>query len=99
MPYREPRTYYTYIVASRSRVLYVGITNDLTRRVAEHKSGEVDGFTKLYRVNRLVYYEEFANPSDAIAREKEMKRWLRSKKVELIRVTNPDWRDLSEEWE
>ena len=85
------------MMASISRTLYVGVTNDLGRRVAEHKSGETEGFTKRYQVHKLVYYEEFGRPRDAIAREKELKGWLRSKKVALIESFNPAWRDLS--WE
>lgn len=89
------RTFYVYILASRSRVLYVGVTNDLARRVNEHKQGSVPGFTTRYRVTRLVYFEEFADIRDAIAREKEIKGWVRSRKVRLIGSRNPTWEDLS----
>ena len=89
------RTFYIYIMASRSRVLYVGVTNDLARRVSEHKSGLVTGFTSRYRITRLVYFEEFADIRDAIAREKELKGWLRSRKLYLIESSNPTWEDLS----
>ncbi|GBC95141.1 hypothetical protein HRbin16_00928 [bacterium HR16] len=92
------RRYYVYILASRSRVLYTGVTSDLCRRVAEHKSKQVPGFTKRYNVNRLVHYEEYSRVSDAIAREKQIKGWLRSKKVALIEEHNPQWADLSEGW-
>jgi putative endonuclease len=89
------RTYCVYIMASRSRVLYVGVTNDLARRVNEHKQGSVPGFTTKYRVTRLVYVEEFADIRDAIAREKEIKGWVRSRKVRLIENRNSTWEDLS----
>ena len=89
------KRYYVYIMASRSRVLYTGMTNDLERRVLEHKSGLTKGFTKQYRVARLVYFEEHTDVRDAIAREKQIKGWLRSKKVALIEAANPSWNDLS----
>lgn len=88
------RTFYVYIMASRSRVLYVGVTNDLARRVNEHKGGLVAGFTSRYRITRLVYFEEFADIRDAIAREKELKGWVRARKTRLIDSSNP-WEDLS----
>ena len=88
-------TFYVYIMASRSRVLYVGVTNDLARRVAEHKQSLVPGFTTRYRVTRLVYFEEFADIRDAIAREKVIKGWVRSRKIGLIEIRNPTWEDLS----
>ena len=88
------RTYYVYVMASRSRVLYVGVTNDLARRVSEHKRGHNAGFTSRYRVTRLVYFEEFADIRDAIAREKTIKGWRRSRKVSLIEARNPSWEDL-----
>ena len=89
------RTFYVYIMASRSRVLYVGVTNDLARRVNEHKQGLVPGFTTRYRVTRLVYSEEFVDIRDAIAREKVIKGWVRTKKTRLIDRGNPTWEDLS----
>ena len=89
------RTYYVYIMASRTRVLYVGVTNNLARRVNEHRS-LVAGFTSRYRVTRLVYFEQFADIRDAIAREKELKGWVRRRKVRLIESRNPTWEDLSE---
>jgi putative endonuclease len=88
------RTYYVYIMASRSRVLYVGVTNDLVRRTNEHKRG-LGGFTSRYRITRLVYFEEFADIRDAIAREKKIKGWVRVKKTRLIDSRNPTWEDLS----
>lgn len=87
-------TYCVYIMASRSRVLYVGVTNDLARRVEEHKRGLTSGFTSRYRVNRLVYFEEFDSICAAIAREKELKGWRRSRKLELVQKRNPGWHDL-----
>lgn len=87
---------WVYIMASRSRVLYIGVTNDLQRRVDEHKGGRVDGFTKRYRVTRLVYSELFLDIEHAIAREKQLKGWRRSRKVELIERRNPHWQDLAE---
>jgi len=91
--------HYVYIMASISRVLYVGVTNDLHRRVWEHKEKRVGGFTKRYNVTRLVYYEETNDARVAIEREKQIKGWLRAKKVALIEAVNPGWSDLSEEWD
>ena len=91
-------TYYIYIMTNQSRsVLYIGVTNDLTRRVAEHQSGMVEGFTKRYRVHTLIYFEMWSNIEDAIKREKQLKRWRREKKEALIETINPEWRDLAEE--
>ena len=92
------KRYYVYILASKSRVLYTGITSDLYRRVWEHKNKQVPGFTARYNIHRLVYYEEYSRVSDAIAREKQIKGWLRSKKVALIEAHNPGWVDLSDGW-
>ncbi len=80
--------------AGRS-VLYIGVTNSLVRRVWQHQQGEIEGFTKRYLLNRLVYYESFERPSDAISREKELKGWRRSKKNALVETLNPKWQDLS----
>ncbi len=88
-------TYYVYILASRSRNLHAGVTNDLERRMTEHREGLVPGFTARYRVFRLVHFEEFGNIRDAIAREKEIKTWRREKKVWLIERHNPTWEDLA----
>ena len=85
-------------MASRSGVLYVGVTNDLERRVWEHKHPSGPSYTQKYRVNRLVYFEETSRIDDAIAREKQLKGWLRVKKLELIKAGNPTMRDLSETW-
>lgn len=83
-------------MASRSRVLYTGVTNDLVARVYQHKQRETDGFTKQYYVTRLVYFEAWSDIRGAIGREKQIKGWLRKKKVALIESMNPKWRDLSE---
>jgi len=87
--------YYVYILASRARgTLYIGVTNDLVRRVYEHRNDLVPGFTAKYGVHRLVYYEIYQDIRDAIEREKRLKRWRRSWKVELIEKQNEDWHDL-----
>ncbi len=90
--------YFVYILASRSGVLYIGVTNDLARRLFEHQKGLFPGFTHKYNVIRLVYFESFADIRDAIAREKQLKGWRREKKTALINRLNPKWMDLSEEW-
>ena len=92
------RRYYMYIMASLSRRLYVGMTNNLTRRIAEHKSGLIAGFTGKYRIHRLVYFELLRYVRSAIAREKEVKSWRRSRKTSLIESVNPTWADLAEDW-
>jgi putative endonuclease len=92
------RHYCTYIMASLSRRVYVGVTNNLVRRTLEHKQARVVGFTEKYRINRLVYFESFQYVRDAIAREKEIKGWRRSRKVALIEAGNPTWADLAEGW-
>ena len=79
-----------------NNVLYVGITNNLSRRVYEHRNGLIEGFTQRYNVHKLVWFEECRDVNAAIAREKQLKGWIRSKKEALIRQMNPDWRDLSE---
>ena len=92
------RTYFVYILASRSRNLYIGVTNSLIRRLSEHKAGRADSFTRRYRIHRLVYYERFQYINNAVARETELKGWLRARKIALIESTNPVWADLSEEF-
>ena len=87
------RQYWVYILASRSRVLYIGVTNNLALRVAQHRQG-VHGFTAKYRITRLVYYETTGDVIAAIAREKVLKRWTRARKIQLIESTNPAWADL-----
>lgn len=89
------REYFVYIAASPSRTVYIGITNDLERRIYEHKQKVFKGFTASYGINRLVYMEEFGNINDAIAREKQLKGWRREQKIALIKTENPKWRDLS----
>ena len=88
-------TYYLYIMANRSRTLYCGFTNDLARRVHQHKTMAMDGFTRRYLIDRLVYFEEAKDVRDAIAREKQVKGWTRAKKIALIESMNPEWEDLS----
>jgi putative endonuclease len=85
-------------MASRSRNLYAGVTGDLCRRALEHKRGEIEGFTKRYNINRLVYYGTFKYIGNAIAREKQIKAWTRAKRLALIRDMNPTWQDLAEGW-
>jgi putative endonuclease len=92
------KQYYVYILASRSRNLYVGVTNDLERRVYEHKQKLVPGFTTKYNIDRLVYFEATEDVQAAISREKQVKGWLRSKKIMLIGSANPTWVDLSDSW-
>ena len=90
--------YYVYILSGRSRNLYTGVTNNLTRRVAEHREGLVRGFTSRYRIYRLVHYECCPSVRAAIAREKEIKGWRREKKITLITTRNPAWDDLAADW-
>jgi putative endonuclease len=92
------KQYYVYIMTNRSRTLYTGVTGNLIRRVYEHKNKLVDGFTKKYNITKLVYYEATNEITSAIEREKQIKGWLRKKKIALIESMNPDWKDLSEEW-
>ena len=89
--------YYVYIMSSVSRVIYIGVTNNLIRRAEEHKDEVANGFSKKYKTNKLVHYEYFNQISDAIRREKELKGWRREKKIDLIEKTNPRWQDLYEE--
>ena len=89
------RKYYVYIMTNRAKTLYAGMTNNLDRRVFEHKSHLIPGFTSKYKISKLVYFEEFGDVRDAIAREKQIKGWVRRKKLELIGSMNPDWNDLS----
>ena len=91
------KAFYGYMMTNRSRVvLYTGITNSLMRRVSQHQNGQIEGFTKTYKVNLLVYYERYNDPRDAIAREKEIKGWRRSKKDALVQAANPTWADLAD---
>ncbi len=95
---RAARMYYAYILASASRVLYTGVTSNLERRVLQHRRKLLAGFTARYNVNRLVYYEAFSDVRAAIAREKEVKGWVRKRKIALIESANRDWKDLSDGW-
>ena len=94
----ESRTFYVYIMGSKFGVLYIGVTNNLERRLSEHRKGLIPGFTKKYRVRRLLYFEQFDRPADAIAREKQIKGWRRARKLELIHSTNLLMDDLSACW-
>lgn len=88
--------YYVYILTNKSnRVLYIGVTNNLPRRMIEHKNEQIKGFTKRYHLNQLVFFEEFSDINDAIACEKRLKHWTRAKKNALIESQNPNWKDLS----
>jgi putative endonuclease len=90
--------YFVYIMASKHRTLYTGVTGDLERRVFEHRHGITGGFTRKYNCHRLVFFEAADDAMAAIVREKEIKGWARRKKCALIEERNPDWKDLSEEW-
>lgn len=91
--------YYVYLLASkRNGTLYIGITNNLIRRVFEHKHNLVEGFTSKYGVHMLVHYEETENIESALQREKQLKKWNRKWKLELIEKVNPEWKDLSKDW-
>lgn len=98
---RKPKHFYVYIMTNnqRSHVLYTGITGDLLRRLHEHKHKLTPGFTSRYNLTRLVYCEIFSYPGDAIRREKEIKGWVRNKKIKLIEGKNPHWHDLAADWE
>ncbi len=90
--------FYVYILASKSGTLYIGITNNLERRISEHKQKLIEGFTKKYECNKLIYYEYFTDVNTAIDREKQLKKWNRKKKEDLIKTINPKWEDLSKDW-
>ena len=94
----DERTYFTYIIASRSHTLYSGVTGNLRKRVFEHKWREHDGFKERYTCDRLVWFETYGDVVKAIAREKQLKGWRREKKIDLIEVANPVWADLSRYW-
>jgi putative endonuclease len=97
-PMPEVHMYWVYILSSRSRTLYIGVTNRLVHRVLQHREGRAGSFTTRYRITRLVYYEQFRFIQDAIAREKELKDWRCELKIELIERDNPSWTDLAEGW-
>ena len=91
--------YYTYMITNKTnRVLYTGVTNNLERRMIEHKKGLVDGFSKKYNLTKLVYYEDCSDIKAAIEYEKKIKGWLRAKKNALVEARNPEWKDLSHDW-
>jgi putative endonuclease len=92
------KAFHVYMLAGKSGVLYTGITNNLTRRVWEHKQKGIPGFTQKYNVTNLVWFEAHGRATSAIAREKQIKAWRREKKVALIEAMNPDWKDLSEKF-
>src|SRR5580698_11548404 len=98
MPARQRKTYFVYIMSNRSKTLYTGVANSLIRRVREHKLGIGSTFTAKYKLDRLVYFERFEDIRNAIEREKQIKGWLRIKKIALIVSVNPEWKDLSVEW-
>ncbi len=89
------KTFYVYILTGKSGVLYTGVTSDLVRRIWQHKQKLIPGFTQRYNLTRLIWFESGSSARGAIAREKEIKGWRRSKKVALIRLINPEWRDLA----
>ena len=91
--------YYVYILASKSRALYIGVTNNLERRLFEHRQKLIPGFTSKYNISRLVYFELFGEVRDAIAREKQLKGWRREKKIALIESLNPSWQELTAAWQ
>ena len=92
------REYYVYIMASRGKTLYIGVTNDLVRRAFEHKEGLTGSFTARYKITKWVYVENTNDVRAAIEREKQLKAWRRSKKVALVESVNPEWKDLSLRW-
>jgi putative endonuclease len=92
------KTYYVYIMSSKTGTLYVGMTSDIKRRVYEHKNHLIPGFTNKYNIECLLYFETIGDPASAINREKQIKTWRREKKVALIDSVNPSWEDLSEGW-
>jgi len=94
---KKNKQYYVYILTNKSnKVIYTGVTNDLERRMFEHKNKLVDGFTKRYNLMKLVYYEVTEDAQSAIRKEKQLKNWHRDRKINLINESNPDWEDLSE---
>jgi len=92
------KEYYVYIMTNKSRTLCTGVTNNLMRRVYEHKNKLVPGFTSKYNIKKLVYFESTSDVNQAILKEKQIKGWLGAKKIALIESMNPEWKDLSEEW-
>ena len=93
------KNYYVYIMTNNSRILYVGVTDDLNRRLYEHTNNLIDGFTKKYNLTKLVYFETFNQIEDAIRREKQLKNWHRQWKINLIESVNKEWKDVSQDFE
>ncbi|PNQ72761.1 excinuclease ABC subunit C [Hanstruepera neustonica] len=97
--HRNTHQYYLYILSNKYKgTLYIGVTNDLERRMFEHKNKLVEGFTKTYGLDKLIYFETFQYVNDAIKREKNMKKWKRQWKINIIEEDNPEWDDLSKDW-
>ncbi len=97
--FKTNHQYYVYIITNRKEgVLYIGVTNDLERRMSEHKQGLSKGFSKRYNLDKLIYFETYQYINDAIKREKNIKKWKREWKIELINEDNPKWEDLSKDW-
>ena len=94
----DEHEYYVYILANRSCILYLGVTNSLIRRIKEHRESTADGFTAKYKIHRLVYFERFQYINNAIAREKHLKHFTRQEKIDLVESTNPTWEDLAAEY-
>ena len=92
------KNYYIYIMTSQSGTLYIGMTNDIKKRVYQHKNHLIPGFTDKYNVDQLLYVETTSDPISAIRREKQLKKWRREKKAALVDSQNPDWKDLSKGW-
>ena len=97
--YKTTQQYYLYIITNKTYgTLYIGVTNDLERRIFEHKNKLLEGFTKRYGLDKLVYFESFQYVNDDIKREKNIKKWKRQWKIDLIEESNPNWKDLSKDW-
>jgi len=92
------KNYYVYIMSSKTGTLYIGMTNDIKKRVYQHKNHLIPGFTNKYNIDRLLYVETVSDPISAISREKQIKKWRREKKIAIIDSMNPDWKDLSDGW-
>lgn len=93
------KNFYVYIMSNKSKTLYIGVTNDLARRIYEHKNKLIDGFTKKYNLTMLIYFEVVNSVEDAIRREKQLKNWHRQWKINLIESINKEWKDLSDKFE
>jgi len=92
------KNYYVYIMSSKTGTLYIGMTNDIKKRIYQHKNHLIPGFTNKYNIDRLLYVETVSDPISAISREKQIKKWRREKKIAIIDSMNPDWKDLSDGW-